>query len=919
MVAAGNDGHWAFRPPATARLPAVAHGSWPRNAVDRFVLARLEALDRNPSPQAKRYALIRRLSLDLTGLPPTPDQVDTFVIDVRPDAYERLVDRLSASPHYGEHKALGWLDAVRFADTNGYETDRPRSIWPYRDWVINAFNSDMPYDQFAIEQIAGDLLPEATIAQRVATGFHRNTWVNEEGGHDWDQFRFESIVDRVDTTVTVFMGLTFACAQCHDHKYDPIRQEEYWRFFALLNNVDEPFLDVPVPGVIEKRERILAEVARLEALREENFLIGDAEQTTDGAEGSATPAERRRLIVDRRFAAWHRQEAAKSRLWTTLRPVRYISKKNATISPLEDGSLLVTGDRPEKDEYRVAYRTDVPRITGFLLEALPHPALPKHGPGRGCYAEDGSFALSEFVVRFRRADSDDAAYTIRLKDPAATHHFEHRTVDKAIDGNRLTNWHTQGRVGRAVWAVFATSEPITLEGETELDVTCLMNFLQQQTLGRFRLSITGDERPVHLPDHPRESEDLLARPAEQWSPAERNALRRYYLSVAPELGAFNKRIDELRSTVPPLPTTMVVQERKDPRPTYFHNRGEYLQREHEVTPGVPDSLHSLPDDARPNRLALARWIASPRNPLTGRVVMNQIWQEHFGQGLVTTTEDFGTQGEPPSHPRLLDWLATELVRSEWRIKAMHRLIVTSSVYRQSSEFRIADFDSRKSYSNPQSWEPGNKWLSRGPRYRVHAETIRDITLVASGLLTRTLGGPSAYPPRPDLGSGFAFEGMRWRLSEGADRYRRGLYTHRKRATPHPALAVFDAPARLTCKVKRRRSNTPLQALTLLNDECIVEAAQALARRVVLEAPSDDLSRARYAFRLCLTRPPDEIEVDAICVYYREQLRRLETGELNAARIAGTEQAPQGQRLEELAAWTTTPKALLNLDETITRQ
>ena len=898
--------HWAFRPPVRPSAPVVKDRLWSRHPIDPFILARLEKKGRQPAREADRLTLLRRLTLDLTGLPPSPQAITDWTQDRSPNAYQKLLDRLLASPYYGERWTLWWLDAVRYADSNGYESDRARSIWAYRDWVIDSLNSDMPFDQFAVEQVAGDMLPHASLGQRIATGFHRHTYINEEGGHDWEQFRWESIVDRVNTTATIFLGLTFACAQCHNHKYDSISQREYWRFFALLNNMDEPFLDVPASEILRQRGKLQAEIARLEASREKIFPL-------QNGPGEQEERDQRSQQIDRKFAAWHQRESATANRWSTLEPVQFVSQMNATLSALEDHSILATGDRPEIDEYRVIYKIGNKTITGFLLEALPHPALPRGGPGRGSFMGDGSFALSELVVDLatqKNAGGSAAVRRVGLKDPLATLQHKTRSVELAIDGDRLTHWQVNDQIGQAQWAIFASKQPLLLQDEDQLQVTYLMNFIHQQSLGRFRLSVTDDDKPLVLPVHPREILDLLMTAPADWSPGQRQRLRRYFLSVTPELAECNQNIRELHAQMPPLPTTMVVTERKHARATHFHHRGEFSQPGELVKGQVPHLLHPLPAGEPPNRLALARWLVSPQNPLVGRVIMNQSWQQFFGQGIVTTTEDFGSQGDLPTHPLLLDWLATEFFRNAWSLKTMHRLIASSAVYRQSAVFGSKDT----------LWDPKNQWLARGPRVRVDAETVRDIALQASGLLNSQIGGPSFFPPRADLDRGdVAFAGLRWKVNQDGNRYRRGLYIFRKRSAPHPALATFDAPPRNTCRVKRRRSNTPLQALVLLNDECTTEAARTMAGRVLREGPPDDDGRIRYAFRRCLTRTPNEAEISELLFFLREQAGRLQTDNLDALAIAGGENVPQGTTLHQLAAWTTVARVLLNLDETITKQ
>ena len=902
ILCLGSD-HWAFRAPRTPALPKVADPFWSRNPIDRFVLARLAPLHRRPASAASRSTLIRRLSLDLVGLPPTIAEIDLRANDRSPDAHDRLVDHLLASPHFGERWALWWLDAVRYADSNGYEIDRPRSIWPYRDWVIGAFNAGLPFDQFAIEQLAGDMLPESSPEQQIATGFHRHSYLNEEGGHDWEQFRWEAIVDRVHTTATVFLGLTVACAQCHDHKFDPLTQDEYWRFFAFFNNVDEPFLEVPVETTNRRRNQILSQIRDLEATRPQAFPLPDR-----GPAENRPEAQRRNALIDQKFRQWHQRESADAAVWKTLEPLEYRSQMNATLSALVDGSLLATGDRPEVDSYRVVYRVPPGKIYGLLLEALPHPALPRKGPGRGSVLGDGSFALSEFQVDLL-ATSQGAPLALTFERPTATHHKGDRTVELSLDGDKLTSWHIQGGEGRAQWALFPSAQPVTVSRPARLVVTYLMNFVHQQTLGRFRLSVTSDPRPLRLPEHPRAILSLLAKEARIRSAKEDARLRGYFLSVTPELATLNKQIGVLRASLPTLPTTLIVAERQDRRPTFVHARGEFHRREDQVAPGVPRALHPLPASAPRNRLAMARWIASRENPLIGRVAMNQVWQQVFGRGLVSTPEDFGVQGSPPTHPALLDWLATEFVRRDWDLKSLIRRVVSSATYQQSSWISPEDF----------AWDPLNQWLARGPRFRVHAETIRDIALTTSGLLTRRVGGPSFFPPRPDLGKTIAYGNAEWKVSQGTDRYRRGLYIHRKRTAPHPGLASFDAPPRHTCNVRRRRSNTPLQALALLNDQTIIESARAIAWRVINEGPDTQSERVRFVFRLCTSRAPDELEHKWIREHLDRQRKRIRAGSLKAATLVGSETPVLGGSVEELAAWTVIARVLLNLDETVSKE
>jgi hypothetical protein len=907
--------HWSFRPPRRVAPPAVKHPGWVRNPIDAFVLGHLEREGLSPSPGADKATLIRRVSLDLTGLPPTLDEVDAFLADNRPDAYERLVDRLLASPHFGECWARHWLDKARYADTNGYEKDRDRSIWPYRDWVIRAINANLPFDRFTIEQIAGDLLPNATTSQKVATGFHRNTMINEEGGIDVEEFRFISVVDRVATTGTVWLGLTIGCAQCHSHKYDPISQREYYSLFAFLDNADEPEFDVPDPAIAARRTEIAREIDRLEAGLKDHY-------PSDG------PAS-----LKAKAAAW--EKSIKPVQWTVLTPDRLASKKHATLTVQPDGSVLASGDKPNNDVYTVELATDLKGITALRLEVLTDPSLPDGGPGRAPLFQVGDFLLTEFQLAAAPAAADPSGKrpsprSVRLARATEDFAAKGRPAALAIDGKTDTGWSINGGAGKDHAAVFELAEDLGVGKEhssdgcgTRLIVTMHQEYIHQTTIGRFRISATTDPRPVRASGVPADVEAiLLVAPARRME-AQSRRVEQYYLSIAPELTKAREPIAALRRSLPRFPTTMVMQERRPEhaRTTQVHRRGEFLKPAEPVEPGVPAVLHPLPPGAPRNRLTLARWLVDPANPLVGRVVMNQFWQAYFGRGLVSTPEDFGTQGARPTHPELLDWLATEFLRQGWSTKVMHRLIVTSATYRQSSR------------ATPEllARDPRNEHLGRGPRFRVTAEVVRDIALSAAGLRADRIGGPSVFPPQPEGATALAYSQSAWPVNNGADRYRRGLYTFLKRTAPYAASITMDAPTSEATCVRRERSNTPLQALTLLNDAVFVEAAQALARRILSECPDRSVeARCRYAFRLCLTRSPRPEELARLIAFYEHQLARFRSGELDATKVAGlsvknpptpllSPSLPAGEDANEFAAWTTVARVLLNLDETVTKE
>ena len=874
------DRHWAFVAPVRPPVPPVRLTGWPRNEIDRYVLSRLEQVGLEPSLEADPYTLIRRVSLDLTGLPPTPEQADEFAANPDPAAYEQLVDRLLESEQYGERWARDWLDLARYADTNGYEKDRERSIWAYRDWVIKALNADLPFDQFTIEQLAGDMLPDATESQQIATGFHRNTMLNEEGGIDPLEFRFYAMVDRVATTGTAWLGLTTGCAQCHTHKYDPITHTDFYRLLALLNNADEPDLQLQSPRVLARRREIEAQIAALEEDLANQFPPGDLEA---------------------KFNDWLEQQVCGAVTWSTLRP-SVMETNLPRLEVLDDGSIFSTGDITKRDVFTLTFDIDESMLplTALRLEVLPDPRLPAGGPGR-CYYEGrkGDFFLSELT-----ATIDGAAVPLG----SAAHSYGKisigsGTADAAnvLDGDGDTGWSTAERAGAPHQLVVNLQQPVTSPGSLQVQMLFERHFAA--SLGRFRFSAASASRTVAATRLPVEIEPLLVRDSATWTADERERLRHTFLRMTPEVADARQPIDELRKQLPDLPTTMVLQERPadNPRITHRHHRGEYLSPREEVPPALPSLFADSAGDGPTDRLSFARWLVSRDNPLVARVTVNRAWQAFFGAGLVKTSADFGTQSDPPTHPELLDWLACEFMDRGWSLKQLHRLIVTSAAYRQQS---IASPELQRR-------DPHNELLARGPRYRVDAEIVRDMMLKASGLLSPKMYGPSVYPPQPASVTALAYGSMPWTASDGEDRYRRSLYTFSKRTAPFAAYAVFDAPTGENCVARRDRSNTPLQALTLLNDEMYQEMARALALLAMTDARSDDEIASRM-FRRLLTRPPGDDELMQMLAYVDEQAARLSRNELSAADIAGDD---AGQRQ---AAWTMLARVLMNLDETITK-
>lgn len=907
--------HWAYQPPVRSEPPDVLQATWPRNAIDHFVLSRLEAEGLGPTPEADRGQLLRRASLDLTGLPPSLAEINELAADERPDAYERAIDRLLASPACGERWARMWLDLARYADTNGYEKDDRRTMWRYRDWVIDAFAHHMPFDQFTIEQLAGDMLPDATLEQRIATGFHRNTMNNTEGGTDDEEFRVSAVVDRVNTTMTVWMGSTMACAQCHTHKYDPFTQREYFQLFAIFNNTADadtndlaPTIAAPTAEMISETERIRGELATLRQVLVTQTAELDAAQ------------------ID-----WEAEVRAEQAGWVPLTPTQATSAAGTPLAIQPDASILAGSEAAAHDTYTVLVSTELTGITAFRLEALPDDSLPGKGPGR---ADGGNFVLSEFRVALVKpatsAEGDDKApaadapatdaaagdEAIALKKPSARHSQDKFAVKLAIDGKDDTGWANAPQAGQANEAVFVAATPLTAAAATTLKFELVHKAgPERHLLGRFRLAATTVGKPAASPV-PAAMLALVQKSAAARSPEEASQLADYYRSIAPSLASQRDQYAKLEAALPKPPTAPVMVELDKPRETRIHIRGSFLNQGDPVEPQVPAVFPPLASDQPINRLALARWLVDRQNPLTARVLVNRIWEQYFGIGLVRTSEDFGTRGEPPSHPELLDWLAIELMEQGWDLRVLHRLIVTSATYRQHSR-ATADLLAR---------DPENRLLARGPRIRLDAEQIRDQALAISGLLNLKSYGPSVMPPQPEGVWNMPYSSDKWKTELGDDRYRRAIYTFWRRTAPYPAFTSFDAPSREVCVVRRPRTNTPLQALTVLNDPAFVECAQQLARRALLEpaADADGAARIRYVLRLCLAREPQASETDQLLSLLRDARAHFEADPEAAAKLIAVEGKPADAaetpqlNAVEWAAWTVVANVLLNLDELITK-
>lgn len=868
--------HWAFQSP---RKPAMPSGDdpWIINDIDRFVLARLESRGLRPSEPASRETLIRRVTLDLTGLLPSRDEVDSFVNDESPDAYERLVDRLLASPHYGERMARRWLDLARYADSNGYTVDGPRSIWPYRDWVINALNDDMPFDTFTIHQLAGDLISESDIASQVATGFHRNTGYNEEGGADPEQFRVERTINRVNTTGTVWLGLTVACAQCHSHKFDPISQHEYFRLYAFLDSVEEPSIRVTTPDAEAALAKLNASIRDVEAR---------SAVALEMALRSVGPVP---SLLDWRVLALHDE------------PVT----RGSTLRVLGDASILAEGDNPEIDEYEVTFDLPEGLPTALRLEALTHESLPRNGPGR---AGNGNFVLAQFEVSI-----DGTA--VPIQRAIADHEQAGYPISDSWDGDQTSGWAinvASGSMNQDREAIFHLDyTDIDLENASTLTIR-MRSYDQPQSrgynLGRFRWSATINAVPRMLV--PTSVATALNTPGDARSDEQEAMVRSFVAVDDPSVSALHDELDALRSerdmVTRGLPTTLVMRDRMQPRESFVHVRGDFLRRGDVVEPGTPDVFPPMTvDSERATREDLARWLVSGDHPLTGRVVTNRMWQHFFGTGLVETENDFGIQGARPTHPNLLDWLATEFVDRGWSMKAMHRLIVTSATYRQASAFR----------ADAEAIDPINTWLHRQNRLRLDAETIRDAGLCASGLLSSQIGGPGVFPPQPDGVFAFTQSAKSWPTSEGDSRFRRGMYTYIWRQSQHPLLTTFDGPDAQEACTRRDRSNTPMQALLLANDAAFVEFAQAFGRRIEASA-SEDSARIDAAYRMAMGRGATDAERSRLLQFLK--LRRASFGADHEAAtlFAG---GPESMTPAETASWVAVARVILNLDEFITRE
>ena len=899
--------HWSLVPPKAVEPPAVARTDWPRGPLDRFILARLEREGLAPAPEADRVALARRVALDLTGLPPTPEEVDAFLADASPNAYERYVDRLLASPHHAERLALDWLDAARFADTHGFHIDSARDMTVWREWVIRAFERNQPFDQFTVEQLAGDLLPGATESQRVATGFHRNHMINFEGGAIPEEYHHAYLVDRVNTTATVWLGLTLGCTQCHDHKYDPFTQKEFYQLYAFFHQVAENGLDGRAGNAVPLLK------LPSPAQRQQQTKLNEALAAADARVKSLAPA------ADRAQAAWEPTATSVAPVaWQSPAPVEYTARGGATLAFRKDGAIEAAGPNAARETYEVWLPVRGERLTAIRVELLADERLPGGGPGR---SSNGNIVMTGVQLALGDGNSHEPRNVALTR---ATADFEQATfpVAAALDRDPGTGWGIHPQMGRDHAAVFSPAAPVDLAGARYARVTLeFQSPFGQHQPGRFRVSWTAAEDPHGERTLSPAIRAILALPAARRTPAQQTELREFYRSrfqpdlqrAAAEAADLRKQLQELDGKVA---STMVMQDLPQPRETFVMIRGEYDKRGEQVSAGVPAALPPLPEGAPANRLGLARWLVDPGHPLTARVTVNRYWQMFFGTGLVKTVEDFGSQGEWPSHPELLDWLATDFVSHGWDVRRLVRAIVTSAAYRQASRV-TPELLAR---------DPENRLLARGPRVRLQAEFIRDQALAASGLLDRRIGGASVFPYQPAglwdaLAYGGQFSAQSYTPSHGADLYRRSMYTFWKRTVPPPSLSTFDAPDREVCTVRRSRTNTPLQALVLLNDPTYVEAARKLAERALTEADASAEARIERVFRLVLVRPPKPAEIDVLRRLLDRERQHFAERPDEAAKLLSTGESPRNESLDaaELAAWTVVASTVLNLDAAVTKE
>ena len=923
-------GHWAFQAPKKSAVPPIPAGG---NEIDGFVAQARQAKGLSGNPEASRTTLLRRAALDLTGLPPSDADLTAFLADASPDAWSKALDRLLASPHYGERMAAQWLDFARYADSNGFQSDTHRTMWPWRDWVIRAYNSNKPFDAFTVEQLAGDLLPNPTDDQIIATGFNRNHRLNGEGGRIVAEWAVETVIDRVETTGSTWMALTMNCCRCHDHKYDPISQKEFYQFFAYFNSNDESGVLGEFGGSAATRKggntpptHPFATPEAKQRLAELEKAIGEAEQAVKAA-AKETPAAQ---------AAWEKKLrqgfAGKTAAWTPLAGTQALSEGGATLKQQADGSWLASGKNPAKDVYVVTAPAPAGELTGLLLEVLPDASLPTQSLGR---APNGNFVLSGVDAVLTLADGRKVE--LDFVDAQADFSQDNWPIKSLIDAGMATKGSKKAKAARAKtgtgWAIggnvpenrvprkaLFVLTPTAIPAGAKLSITLRNEALANHNVGRFRLSTTGlPANLVSLRDSPQATElrALILKDPASRTADDRKALAQAFAD-SPEhpKRAADARLAGLqnaKNTLPGIIDVMVMKELAQPRDAFVLNRGEYDKPGAKVERKLPAVLPPLPPGAPNNRLGFARWLVSGQHPLTARVWVNRAWESFFGTGLVKTSENFGSQAEWPSHPELLDWLAVDFAEHGWDMKRMQKLMLMSQAYRQSTVVTPDKLEK----------DPENRWLSRGPRFRLPAETIRDQALAVSGLLVPTVGGASVRPYMPEAvwDETSVYGDMRnYKPDTGEGLYRRSLYTIWKRTAAPPSMLLFDSATREVCTVKRSRSNTPMQALSLLNEVTFVEASRKLAEQA-LRQPGTAEGRLAWAFQRVTRRAATPAELAVLRPGLERRLKAYAADVPAAKQLLANGQSPVPSDLDpaQLAAWTVTANVLLNLDETVTRE
>jgi Protein of unknown function (DUF1553)/Protein of unknown function (DUF1549)/Concanavalin A-like lectin/glucanases superfamily/Planctomycete cytochrome C len=922
--------HWAFVPPKRPEVPAVKDTTWARNDIDRFVLAKLESEGLHPSPETDKTTLLRRVTFDLTGLPPTPEELKAFLADHSPNAYEKVVDRLLASPRYGERMTMQWLDFARYADTHGYHIDSARDMWIWRDWVIQAFNNNMPYDEFTIEQIAGDLLPGRTQSQLIATGFNRNHMINFEGGAIPEEYQNEYIVDRIEATSTTFLGITLGCARCHNHKYDPLTQKDFYSFGAFFNSVPEkgldgytgnavPFFQMPHDDQKQMKETLLQlvktrdqEINAAEATWEQRQRQMPVSDVTDGLISE--------YLFDDSLADSFQHEG----------PAKLVSGKLSYI----DGRLGRAANLDETPQLSFANAAAFEKDKPFTVALWVHPngpsgmqilqrydKTPKNNPGYEIALDYKGKNGCRIITRMRDGGTGPGI-EVKSREGVPVEDWSHiavsydgsgqaRGIQIYIDGRNIPTDIVNDKLA-ADFANKGESQIGNKEWGTPFKGSISDLRIYNRRLYPNEALELGLLSPVH---------SLLQIPREKRTGNQKGWLTWYFVNhvgnpaehqLNTDLYALKGGVDELDREIP---SVMVMSEMEKPRDTFVLGRGDYRNRGEKVSPNIPAVLPPLPADAPKNRLTLARWLVDPGNPLTARVAVNHFWQMYFGIGIVKTSEDFGSQGDPPSNQQMLDWLATEFVASKWDVKEMQRLIVTSATYRQSSKVTPELLEK----------DPENRLLARGPRFRLPAEMIRDNALCLSGLINTKIGGPSVLPYQPkglweEMAFGEKFSAQTYVQSHGADLYRRSMYTFWKRTVPYPSLNTFDAPSREKCTARRTTTNTPLQALVLMNDPTYVEASRKFAERDIRAAGPNETDRIRYAFRMATDRDPTPQELAILDTLYRKERAHYDSDPSDAEKLLSIGESPRDKKLDtvDLAAMTLVTSTILNMDETVTK-